>query len=88
MKLFQNGISAVNSDLLDTLVVTQKGVGVIEVSETLTDATDARTAAKEIQHNLFCVQGNPTLVMQREPSVVLKEEPKRFGKNVLNGVLF
>jgi hypothetical protein len=88
LKLFTNSISAVDSPSGDTCTVTQKGVGVIVVTEALTDATDTWTAAKEIQHNLFCVRGNPTLVMQRMPSVEVKDEPKRFGKNVLNGVLY
>lgn len=87
-RTFQNTISAVNDNAADTLTVTQKGAGVIVVSETLTDATDTWTAAKQIQYNMVCVRGNPVVVMQRSPSVVTKEEPKRLGKNVLNGCLY
>jgi len=88
LRVFQNGITAVNDNAADTLVVTQKGAGVIEVSEVLTDATDTWTAAKEIQYNMVAVRGNPVVVVQRSPTVQMKEEPKKLGKNVLNGVLY
>lgn len=88
LRVFQNGITAVNSNSADTMTVTQKGAGVIVVSETLTDVTDTWTAAKQIQYNMVCVRGNPVVVVQREPTVQMKEEPKKLGKNVLNGVLY
>lgn len=88
LRLFQNQFVAVNSNSADTLTVTGKGVGVLVVSETLTDATDTWTATKQIQHNLFMSGRNPVLVMQSMPKVQQKEEPKKLGKNLLNGVLY
>ena len=85
---FQNTITAVNNNTADTLTVTQKGAGVITVTASLTDTSDVWTAGYQIQHNLLCVRGNPVVVMQRTPSVDIKDEPKRLGKNVLNGVLY
>ena len=51
-RLFANA-TATNDNTADTLTVVFKWVGTLEVSETLTDATDTFTAAKEKQHNLF-----------------------------------
>lgn len=72
-KLFANQFSAVNSNSADTLTITAKGVGVLDVSETLTDGTDTWTAATQIQHNLFGVVGSPTLVIQADPEVQLRD---------------
>lgn len=88
LKLFVARVTATNDDTNNILTVKSKGSGVIAVSETLTDGTDTWTTTKIKQHNLFGVKGNPVLVMQRSPSVVMKEEPKKLGKNVLNGVLY
>jgi hypothetical protein len=88
LRTFQNTITAVNSASADTLTVTARGIGVLDVSETLTDATDTWTAASQLQHNLFGVIGNPTLVIQREPKIVEVQKQLQLGKNYLNGVLF
>lgn len=88
LRLFQNSLSAVNDNNANTLTVTAKGAGVLEVSEVLTDGTDTWTAAKQIQHQLFGVVGNPVLVMQADPRVQIKEVPDKLGKNILNGVLY
>lgn len=85
---FAANVTAVDSPSGDTLTIKYKGVGTLTVSETLTDATDTWTATKTKQHCLFGIKGNPVCVMQRTPSVVLKEEPKRLGKNSINGVLY
>lgn len=87
-KDFKAKVSAVNDDSADALTVTYKGVGILTVSETLTDGTDTWTAAKIKQHNLFGAKGNPVLVMQRTPKVTIKDVPDKLGKNVLNGVLY
>ena len=41
-----------------------------------------------MQHNLFGRKGAITLVMQSNTRVQIKDEPKKFGKNILNGVLY
>lgn len=85
---FAANVTAVDSPSGDTMTVKYKGVGTLTVSETLTDGTDTWTATKTKQHCLFGIKGNPVCVMQRTPSVVLKDEPKKLGKNSLNGVLY
>ncbi len=72
----------------NTLTVTFKGAGTLEVSETLTDGTDVWTAAKEKQHNLFGRKGGITLVMQSDARPQVKQVPDKLGVNVLNGVLY
>lgn len=88
LRTFQNTITAANSNSADTLTVTARGIGVLDVSEALTDGTDTWTATSQLQHNLFWVVGNPTLVIQRKPSIVEVQKQAQLGKNYLNGVLF
>lgn len=85
---FLSSVTATNDNSANTMTVKYKGVGTLTVSETLTDGTDTWTAAKTKQHCLFGIKGNPVCVMQRSPSVVRKEEPKKLGANYLNGVLY
>lgn len=87
-KIFAARVSAANDNTADTLTVTRKWTGTLTVTETLTDATDTRTATKQKQHCFFGVRGNPVLVMQKMPKVQFKEEPKKDGWNILNTVLF
>lgn len=88
LKLFKARITAVNNNTADTLTVTAKGVGVLDVSETLTDATDTWTATSQLQHNLFGVKGNPYLIVQRMPKVIERMVQDKMGSNYLNTVLF
>lgn len=81
-------ISAVNDNTANTLTVTALGIGVLDVSETLTDGTDAWTATKQLQRNLFGVVGNPVLVVQREPSVKVVPAQDMLADYYINGVLF
>lgn len=60
----------------------------MSVSENLTDGTDTWTSTKIKQHCLFGIVGNPTLVVQRMPSVSIVEAQKRLGKFIKNGVLY
>lgn len=83
-----NNISATDDATANTLTVVAKGVGVLNVSETLTDGTDEWTATDQAQHNLFGRKGAITLVMQSEPKVQPKEVQDKLGKNILNGVLY
>lgn len=80
--------TATDSPSGDTLTVTFKGAGTLEVSETLTDGTDVWTAALEKQHNLFGRKGGITLVMQSDARPQVKQVPDKLGVNVLNGVLY
>ena len=83
-----NNITAVDDAGANTMTVTAKGVGVLNVSETLTDATDAWATTTQAQHNLFGRKGAITLVMQSEPKVQAKEVQDKLGKNILNGILY
>lgn len=80
--------TATDSAGADTMTLTVKGTGVLVVSETLTAAADVWTTAKQVQQNLFMAGRAPTMVMQRTPSVQIKEVPDKLGKNALNGVLY
>ncbi len=86
--MFTARLSSVNDDALNTLTVTAKGVGVLDVSETLTDGTDTWTAASQLQHNLFGVKGNPYLIIQRMPKVKERPVQDKDGSNYLNTVLY
>lgn len=88
LRTFQNTITASNDNTANTLTVTARGIGVLDVSETLTDGTDTWTAASQLQHNLFGIVGSPQLVIQRKPSIVEVQKQLQLGKNYLNGVLF
>lgn len=87
-RLFTNQISAVNDDSANTLTVTAKGLGVLDVSETLAAAADIRTTTTQLQRCMFGVVGNPVLVVQREPSIAVRPVQDKLGNNYLNGVLF
>lgn len=87
-KRFAARVTATNDNTADTLSVVYKWAGTLVVSETLTAAADVWTTTLQKQICLFGVKGNPVLVIQRQPSVVVKEEPKRLWKNILNGVLY
>ena len=86
--VFQAKFVAVNNDTADTLTVFRKGDGTITVASALTNAANLWTQNAIIQHNLFAVRGNPTLVMQRKPAVKVDDAEKRMGKYVKNAVLY
>ena len=88
LRLVSNQLSAVNDDTANTMTVTGKGIGVLVVSETFTDATDEWTAATQIQHNLFMAGKNPVLVMQSMPKVETTRAQARMGSFIKNAVLY
>jgi len=88
LKLFKARISAVNDNTADTITITGKGLGVLDVAETLTAGADIWTAASQLQHNLFGVKGNPYLIVQRMPKVAERQVQDKMGSNYLNSVLF
>lgn len=87
-RLFTENYSATNDNSANTLTVVAKWVGTLTVSETLTDATDTWTAAKQKQHNLFGRKGAITLVIQSETRPQIKDVPDKLWVNVLNWVLY
>jgi hypothetical protein len=86
--VFRAKFVAVNNNTADTLTVFRKGDGTITVSSALTAIGNVWTTARILQHNLFAVRGNPTLVMQRKPAVKVDDAEKRMGKYVKNAVLY
>ena len=87
-RALRNAVVAVNDATANTMAVTYKGVGALAVSETFTDTTDTWTVGKTIQQNLFGIKNSPTLIVQKEPNIQVKEVPDKLGKNILNGVLY
>lgn len=87
-RVFGNQVTATNNDTTDEITVVYKGVGSITVSETLTAGGDTWAATSQKQHNLFGKKGAITLVMQSDARPQVKDEPKKFGVNILNGVLY
>ena len=87
-RLFSENFTATDSPSADTLTIVGKWVGTLEVSETLTDATDTFTAALEKQHNLFGRRGGITLVMQSDARPQVKQVPDKLWVNILNWVLY
>jgi hypothetical protein len=88
LRNFTNLVTAVNDAAANTLTVSYKGAGSLTVTETLGAAADIWTTTKRIQHNLFGILGAPTLVMQKEPTIQIKEVPDKLGKNMLDGMLY
>lgn len=87
-RVFTNRITAVNSNSADTLVVTKRWAWKLVVSSALTATTDSWTTAKQIQHNLFGRKGWISLVIQKEPTIQYTQPPLKFGKYILNGMLY
>lgn len=86
---FRARISAVNNNTADTITITAKGESKLSVAETLTAGADVWTTALQKQHCVFGIAKScTTLVMQKKPSVEVKDNPNRLGKNILNGVLY
>lgn len=79
---------ATNDNTADTLSIIAEGKGHMTFTETLTNATDAWTAGKLKQHNLFG-QGKPIdLVIQKRPNMVMKDRTGYLGKDVVSWTVF
>lgn len=85
---FNGRMSAVSDTTGNTVTVTAKGVGVLDVSETLTAAGDVWTPTLQVQHQLFGVRGNPVLVVQEEPNIEFVKAEKRKGYFYQNTILY
>lgn len=82
-RLLMANITATNDNTADTLSIKALGYGYLTVSETLTDATDTWTAAKQIQHCLFGVANSIDVVMQKTPSLKVKDRDGKVGVDVV-----
>ena len=82
-RLLLKNITATNDDTNNVLTLKATGWGNIVVSETLTDATDEWTAAKQIQHNLFGVAHAIDVVIQKQPNMLVKDRDGKVGKDIV-----
>lgn len=80
--------TAVNDNTANTMTVTAKGVSYVVVSETFTDGTDTWTAAKQIQHNLFCRKGCTDLVIQTMPKMTDKSRDGYLGRDIVSHTVY
>lgn len=78
---------AVNSNSADTLTLYCKGKS-LSVAETLTDATDTWTSAQNSSVLMLGRKGAVDMVIQEAPKFKIKEEPRRFGSNLLGKSLY
>lgn len=78
--------TATNNNTADTLTVVAKGADYVQVSETLTDGTDAWT--KEQQHLLFGQKGAVDMVVQKNIGVKVSDIPLQHGVYVKPYALF
>lgn len=81
-------VTATNDNTANTLTLTGNGVGVLTVSETLTDAVDGLVAAKSAQHCLFGQKGAIDVITQIKPMIKTVPKTDSFGTNILTGTLY
>jgi hypothetical protein len=75
-------VTATNSDSADTLTLKAVGAGFVVVTETFTAAANVWTTGKQIQHALFGIAGAIEAVIQKTPSIDIKDAPTtRVGKD-------
>jgi hypothetical protein len=84
--LLSGVVATANTNVSTTIV--GKGASFFVASSSFTSASNAWTAAKEIQHVLFGVKGAINIAIKRKPKVEIKDDPLKFGKNILNGILY
>jgi hypothetical protein len=82
------GIAATNDDTANTMAITYRGAGGIVVSETFTDATDAWSTTKCMNHLMFGVKGAVDFVIQKQPTVQIEKAENRLGWKVIPHTLF
>ena len=80
--------TATNDNTANTASIEVRGQGTFTATETLTDATDGFTAAKDIQHNLFGKKGAIDVVIQAMPNVKVKDVSNMTGANIVQWNLF
>lgn len=79
--------SAVNDDTANTLTLYSKGKS-LSVAETLTDATDTWTSAQNSAVLMLGRKGAVDMVIQEAPKFEIRQEPRRFGSNLLGKSLY
>ncbi len=77
------GITAVNTNTADTLAIKMTGRGYVAVSDTLSDTTDCWTATKQIQHLLFGVNNSIDVVVQKTPTLTVKDRDGYVGFDIV-----
>lgn len=76
--------TATNSNSADTLALKVVGAGFVTVSETFTAAGNIFAAGSQIQHCLFGIAGAIEAVIQKTPSLDIKDAPTtRVGKDFI-----
>lgn len=81
-KLLKN-MTWTNDNAADTATVVASGWGTVVVSETLTDATDTWTVAKQQLHNIFCLSKCVSLVVQKNPSLEENFVSGKIGRDYI-----
>lgn len=74
-RLLLKNITATYSASTDKLTLKAIGKGSVAVSETLTPAADIWTTTLQVQHCLFGVANAIDVVLQKEPSMKIKDAP-------------
>lgn len=74
-RLLLKNITATYSASTDKLTLKATGKGSVAVSETLTPAGDVWTTTLQVQHCLFGVANAIDVVIQKEPSLKIKDAP-------------
>lgn len=75
---------AATADTTNNLMtVKAKGKGFVIVSETMTATADVWTEAKQVQHCLFGVANAIEVVIQKYPSVEVKDRDLKIGKDIV-----
>lgn len=81
-RLLLKNITATYSSSGDALTLKATGKGSVVVSETLTPAADIWTTNLQVQHCLFGLANSIDVVLQKEPSLTIKDAPTtRVGKD-------
>ncbi len=73
--LLLGNMTFTNSNSADTMTVKATGRGYVTVAEGLTPAADGWTAALQVQHCLFGVANAIDVVIQKDPSLKIKDAP-------------
>lgn len=81
-------ITATNDIANTKITIIAEGRSFIRVAETITDAADVWTPAKQISHNLFGRKGAIDVVVQKNPTLEIKDVSGKLGKDVITWCAF
>ncbi len=83
-RLLLKNITATYSASADKLTLKATGKGSVAVSETLTPAADIWTTTLQVQHCLFGLANSIDVVIQKEPSLKVKDAPSaKVGSDLI-----